>query len=171
MTEKRDHLHRVTSAQCAEKRCAKFEQEHRLCVCIRSSSSPGVGISGFFFRGTATILALGILVAVLTPAKSFSLFWGLVENTFISTKNFKSKDPTQQEWGPTKRNVQSRRLLRLLCASCPKTFFGSFALKSALGGFPASPASSGLSCCHELSLFLADTRGVLLFQALLELAR
>ena len=74
---------------------------------IRSSSSrPGVGISGFFFRGTATILALGILVAVDPPAKSFSLFGGLVESTFISTKKFKSKDPTQQQ---SRNGVQPKR--------------------------------------------------------------
>ena len=35
------------------------------------------------------------LVAVDPPAKSESFFGGIVENTFLSTKKLKSKDPTQ----------------------------------------------------------------------------
>ena len=58
--------------------------------------------------------------------------------------------------------------------------FGSFALnifvlpRSLGGGFPRTrnlhPQHHGSPCCHDLSLFFADTSGVLLFQSMLEFA-
>ena len=59
-----------------------------------------------------------ILVAVDPPAKSSSLFGGSVENTIISTKKLKSKDPFPKsgrlgtsDWPPGARPACCRRAM------------------------------------------------------------